>query len=208
MHGLEKRSLPGFFELSMEFVDSINNMRCYCRNLSLQHHLFLTFPLLYPLFFFFSLSPIFSACTNSFSLSASPLHFPPPPPLYLSLCKVGMHCFTEHVNGKMTGERWLMTQHENKQKFGGKNEIGYLRVYTAVGLCVGACQIGLTVYVLIYSNNFVLLRVSACAFPRQTATLSYSNQPGNFTAIKKVKAKLLRFVFLSAGGMWWAFRAP
>lgn len=45
--------------------------------------------------------------------------------MYLSFCEEGRHCFTEHVNRRVTGERWLMAQPGNKQKF-GKNGIGYL----------------------------------------------------------------------------------
>lgn len=44
----------------------------------------------------------------------------------------------EHVNGEMTVERWLMTQRRNTQK-SVENEIGYLGVYTAVGLWVIVC---------------------------------------------------------------------
>lgn len=63
------------------------------------------------------------------NLTPDPSFLYPPPP---------GRCFTEHVNGKMSIEGWLMTHCTNTQRF-VENEIGYLRIYTSIGLWVIMC---------------------------------------------------------------------
>lgn len=77
--------------------------------------------------FIFLLSTFISKTTHN--LTPDPSFWSPPLP---------RRCFTEHVNGKMSIERWLMTQCTNTQRFVQK-EIGYLRIYTSIGLWVFMC---------------------------------------------------------------------
>lgn len=93
------------------------------------HGLSFTFPpvlacLSFPLLLLWPFTPSLAV---SLHIPLLCLRLPLPPPL--------RQCFTEHVNGKMSMKRRLMTQRGNTQKF-AEDEIGYLRVYASVALRV------------------------------------------------------------------------
>lgn len=79
--------------------------------------------------------------------------------------------------GKMSMERWLMAKWRNTEKF-VKNEIGYLSVYTSVGLWVIVCGRlhWLVAFYLCWSMcvfTFWRMQLVQCVFTRDVSWLSH-----------------------------------